>query len=111
MTILSEGGSLPGVGAIHNDEIAPTLDKLESILGIDLKKEQASFIDMFRGSLIGLISYFLVVLSRIITAKLSRGNLLASFLHPISILLFIYLLITSWIQHSRGNLSWKGRKL
>jgi hypothetical protein len=37
MTILSEGGSLPGVGAIHIDEIAPTLDKLESILGIDLK--------------------------------------------------------------------------
>ena len=67
--------------------------------------------EMIKGSLIGLVSYFLVVLSRMITAKLSRGNLLASFLHPLSILLFIYLLITSWIQHSRGNLSWKGRKL
>jgi hypothetical protein len=69
------------------------------------------FIDMFRGSLIGLISYFLVTLSRIITAKLSRGNLISSFLHPLSISLLIHLLITSWIQHSRGNLAWKGRQL
>ncbi len=28
---------MPGVGAIHIDEIEPTLDKLEKILGIDLK--------------------------------------------------------------------------
>jgi len=69
------------------------------------------FYEMLKGSLIGLLSYLLIVLSRMVAAKLSRGNLLASFLHPISILLFIYLLITSWIQHLRGNLSWKGRKL
>ena len=69
------------------------------------------FFEMLNGSLIGLISYLLIVLSRMLAAKLSRGNLLASFLHPISILLFIYLLITSWIQHSRRNLSWKGRKI
>lgn len=37
MTILNEGGSMPGVGAIHIDEIEPTLDSLEKILGIDLK--------------------------------------------------------------------------
>ena len=37
MKILSEGGSLPGVGAINIDEIEPTLDNLERILGIDLK--------------------------------------------------------------------------
>lgn len=67
--------------------------------------------DMLKGSSIGLVSYFLVVLSRMITAKLSRGNLISAFLHPLSILLLIYLLITSWIQHSRGNLAWKGRKL
>ena len=67
--------------------------------------------EMFRGSLIGLLSYLLIVLSRLITAKLSRGNLLASFLHPLSIFLLIYLLVTSWIQHLRGNLAWKGRKL
>lgn len=34
---LLEGGAMPGVGAIHIDEIEPTLDKLEKILGIDLK--------------------------------------------------------------------------
>ncbi len=67
--------------------------------------------EMLKGSFFGLLSYLLIVLSRIIAAKLSRGNLLSSFLHPISIILFIYLLITSWIQHLRGNLSWKGRNL
>ena len=35
--ILTEGGSMPGVGPIHIDEIEPTLDALEKSLGIDLK--------------------------------------------------------------------------
>lgn len=35
--ILNEGGSMPGVGPIHIDEIEPTLDELERALGIDLK--------------------------------------------------------------------------
>ena len=34
---LFEGGSMPGVGPIHIDEINPTLDALERSLGIDLK--------------------------------------------------------------------------
>ena len=34
---LLEGGAMAGVGAIHTDEIEPTLDNLEKILGIDLK--------------------------------------------------------------------------
>lgn len=34
---LFEGGSMPGVGPIHISEIEPTLKKLESILGIDLR--------------------------------------------------------------------------
>ena len=37
MSILVEGGAMPGVGAIHIDEIEPTLDSLEKVLGIDLK--------------------------------------------------------------------------
>ena len=36
-TKLFEGGSMPGVGPIHIDEINPTLDALEKALGIDLK--------------------------------------------------------------------------
>ena len=35
--MLNEGGSMPGVGPIHIDEINPTLDALEKALGIDLK--------------------------------------------------------------------------
>lgn len=35
--ILTEGGSMPGVGPIHISEIEPTLDALEKSLGIDLK--------------------------------------------------------------------------
>lgn len=37
MTLLAEGGSMPGVGAIHIDEIEPTLSNLEKVLGIDLR--------------------------------------------------------------------------
>jgi len=37
MSLLTEGGAMDGVGAIHMDEIEPTLDNLEKILGIDLK--------------------------------------------------------------------------
>jgi hypothetical protein len=33
---LNEGGAMPGVGAIHIDEIKPTLEMLEKSLGIDL---------------------------------------------------------------------------
>ncbi len=37
MNIITEGGSMAGVGAIHIDEIEPTLNSLEKILGVDLK--------------------------------------------------------------------------
>jgi len=37
MNVLTEGGAMPGVGAIHIDEIEPTLDALQNVLGIDLK--------------------------------------------------------------------------
>jgi hypothetical protein len=35
--LITEGGAMPGVGAIHIDEIEPTLSRLEKQLGIDLK--------------------------------------------------------------------------
>lgn len=37
MNVITEGGSMSGVGAIHIDEIEPTLDRLEQVLGVDLK--------------------------------------------------------------------------
>lgn len=35
--LITEGGAMPGVGAIHIDEINPTLAKLEKELGINLR--------------------------------------------------------------------------
>jgi hypothetical protein len=35
--MINEGGSMPGVGPIHIDEIEPTLNALEKVLKIDLK--------------------------------------------------------------------------
>jgi len=35
--VISEGGAMPGVGAIHISEIEPTLAKLEKSLGINLR--------------------------------------------------------------------------
>ena len=36
-SIIMEGGAMPGVGAIHIDEINPTLEQLEKSLGLGLK--------------------------------------------------------------------------
>ena len=36
-SILQEGGAMPGVGAIHIEEINPTLEQLEKALDLDLK--------------------------------------------------------------------------
>ena len=36
---ISESGSAPGVGPIHRDEIAPTLEPISKFLGIDLVKQ------------------------------------------------------------------------
>ena len=35
--MITEGGAMPGVGAIHIDEINPTLTALETSIGVDLK--------------------------------------------------------------------------
>ena len=50
-----------------------------------------------------------VIISRIIAARVSGGKLLDSFLHPISTLALIYLIIYSWT--ARGKVHWKGRTL
>ena len=36
-SVLNEGGAMPGVGAIHIDEIEPTLASLEKVLGVNLR--------------------------------------------------------------------------
>jgi len=50
-----------------------------------------------------------VIISRIIAARVSGGRFLDAFLHPISTLMLIYLIIYSW--SARGKVQWKGRTL
>ena len=63
----------------------------------------------FSGNPIGLFTYQLIVLTRLISAQRSGGRLLDSLLHPISSAILIYLIIYSW--RMRGKVQWKGRTL
>jgi cellulose synthase/poly-beta-1,6-N-acetylglucosamine synthase-like glycosyltransferase len=59
------------------------------------------------GSPLGWFAFEAVLLSRIISAKITRANIFDSLLHPISSALLIYLIIYSWLM--RGRIQWKGR--
>jgi len=65
------------------------------------------------GAIAGFTSGFyaleFVIISRIIAARVSGGRFLDAFLHPISTLFLIYLIIYSW--SARGKVQWKGRTL
>ena len=50
-----------------------------------------------------------VIISRIIATRVSGARFLDSFLHPISTLILIYLIIYSW--SARGKVLWKGRTI
>ena len=58
---------------------------------------------------LGLFALEIIIASRLIAAKTSRGSYLDSFLHPFSSALLIYLILYSW-RH-RDNAQWKGRKV
>ena len=58
---------------------------------------------------IGWIAFFIITFSRILSAIRARGRVADSLLHPLSIVLLIYLIIYSW--KSRGLVQWKGRTL
>ena len=64
---------------------------------------------MLSGNPIGLFTYELIVLTRMLSAQRSDGRLLDSLLHPISSAILIYLIIYSW--RMRGRVQWKGRTL
>ncbi len=55
----------------------------------------------------GWIAYFLVVLTRMLSALRSKGRIIDSLLHPISSIVLIYLIVYSWLM--RGTIQWKGR--
>jgi cellulose synthase/poly-beta-1,6-N-acetylglucosamine synthase-like glycosyltransferase len=65
------------------------------------------FIGSIAGSAIATASLLMVIASRLVSAISSRSLLIDALLHPISALLFIYLLVYSNLFHSR--ITWKGR--
>jgi hypothetical protein len=69
----------------------------------------APILIMLSGNPIGLFTYELIVLTRMLSAQRSDGRLLDSLLHPISSAILIYLIIYSW--RMRGRVQWKGRTL
>jgi glycosyltransferase involved in cell wall biosynthesis len=63
----------------------------------------------FSGNPIGLFTYEVIVITRMVSAKRSGGRVIDSFLHPISSAILIFLIIYSW--RARGKVQWKGRTL
>ena len=59
------------------------------------------------GNPYGWLGYAAIVMSRVLSAIKSRGRVLDSVLHPISIVALIYLIVYSYLM--RGTVQWKGR--
>jgi cellulose synthase/poly-beta-1,6-N-acetylglucosamine synthase-like glycosyltransferase len=67
------------------------------------------FIYSFFGSTMATAALLLVVTSRVVSSISSRSLIIDSLLHPISTIVFIYLLIYSNFFHSK--IMWKGRSI
>ena len=67
------------------------------------------FIYSFFGSTVATAALLLVVTSRVVSSISSRSLIIDSLLHPISTIVFIYLLIYSNFFHSK--ITWKGRSI
>jgi glycosyltransferase involved in cell wall biosynthesis len=87
-----------GFGGLFGSIIAIALLVLTGIIPI---------ISAAMGSPLGWFAFEAVLVSRLISAKITRANLFDSLLHPISSVLLIYLIIYSWLM--RGRIQWKGR--
>ena len=59
----------------------------------------------------GWIGYFLIVLSRYAAGIRTRSTLSTALLHPLAIVVLIYLIANSWYQKLTGQLVWRGRSL
>jgi len=59
------------------------------------------------GNTYGWLGFAAIVGTRVLSAIKSRGNVLDSVLHPISVVALIYLIVYSYLM--RGNIQWKGR--
>jgi len=87
-----------GFGGVFGSFIAIALLVLTGIIPI---------IGAAMGSPLGWFAFEAILLSRLISAKITRANLFDSLLHPISSVLLIYLIVYSWLM--RGRIQWKGR--
>jgi hypothetical protein len=68
------------------------------------------FAAMLTGSMAGLVGYLLAVAGRAVTARAAGGRWFpAAFTHPISIVIFSWLVVVSFTRRRRGRLRWKGR--
>ena len=59
------------------------------------------------GNPYGWLGFAAIVATRVLSAIKSRGNILDSVLHPISVVALIYLIVYSYLR--RGSIQWKGR--
>jgi cellulose synthase/poly-beta-1,6-N-acetylglucosamine synthase-like glycosyltransferase len=59
------------------------------------------------GNPYGWLGFSAIVGTRVLSAIKSRGNVLDSVLHPISVVALIYLIVYSYLM--RGSIQWKGR--
>jgi len=87
-----------GFGGIFGSFVAIALLVLTGIIPI---------ISAATGSPYGWLAFEAVLVSRVLSAKITRSNIFDSLLHPISATLLIYLIIYSWLM--RGRIQWKGR--
>ena len=69
------------------------------------------FVAGLAGELSGWYLYFAIVMTRVLSGVKTRTIPSASLLHPLSALIWIYLITLSWIRKYQGKLSWRGRKL
>lgn len=69
------------------------------------------FILGLAGNISGWLAYFTVALARLFVGIKTRSVISSSLLHPLSSALWIYLIILSWVRKSRGQLSWRGRRI
>lgn len=61
------------------------------------------------GNPYGWLGFAAIVGTRVLSAIKSRGNVLDSVLHPISVVALIYLIVYSYLK--RGRIQWKGRTI
>ena len=67
------------------------------------------FILFLLSSPLGFIALELIIATRLISAKVSRGSYIDALLHPLSSALLIYFILYSW--KNKGAAEWKGRKV